>query len=97
MTEEEDEGDFLTTTSQLCDHGVVIALIASFKRNSSARAESYSNNYYLGKYTRSIQDQNWALILEPVTGALEKWKRIGIARIADELVDRWESRDFTII
>jgi hypothetical protein len=46
------------------------------------------------KYYRN---QNWALILEPVDSDAEEWKRIAIARIADELPDGWDTRIFSII
>jgi hypothetical protein len=44
-----------------------------------------------------LRNQDWALILEPVDIGAEEWKRIGIARIVDELVGVWETRVFNLI
>lgn len=46
-----------------------------------------SNNLYLERQKMELQNQSWALILEPVAGDAEEWKWIGIARIADGLID----------
>ena len=57
----------------------------------------YPNSWFLGNYKKTLQDQTWALILEPADVNGGEWKRIGIARIADGLVDGWEARVVTII
>ncbi|TVY25481.1 hypothetical protein LHYA1_G005729 [Lachnellula hyalina] len=95
--EEEDEEVFLNTKLQLRDRGAVVVSIASVKFGSTRIIEPWNYYYYLSNIDESLQDQNWALILEPVIGAVDEWRRIGLARIADGLVDRWESRDFTIL
>ncbi|KAE9380899.1 HET-domain-containing protein [Stipitochalara longipes BDJ] len=73
----------------------VLVRIASVDSNDTFDLDS--NNFYHMRRKRKFQNQNWALILEPVAGDADEWKRIGIARIADTLIDGWESRDFTII
>jgi len=95
--EEEDEEYFLNTKLQLGDRGAVVVLIASSEIDSTRITESINKDYFFSTYSRSLPHQNWALILEPVIGAADEWRRIGLARIANGLVDRWESRDFTIL
>jgi len=88
------EGDYAVLYSHLGARGAAFVHIASLA--SSHVLIPGLNNYSLQEFT-ALQHKNWALILEPAVGDTGEWKRIGVARIADELIDGWQSRDFAII
>jgi hypothetical protein len=94
--EELDEDEFSKVRLELCARGVVIAQLA-FLDSSHITKAATTHNYYQEKYKRYLQDQNWALVLEPTAGQEGEWKRIGIARIADFLIDGWVTRELCII
>jgi Heterokaryon incompatibility protein (HET) len=92
---EEDDGSCSTLHSQLSERGISFVHIASIDTSHAVIPDS--NNYFLQRRKRSLQDQSWGLILEPVPKEEDLWKRIGIARIADGLVDGWGKRVVTIV
>jgi hypothetical protein len=89
-----ERGDSSAVHFYLGEHGAAFVHIASVDTSRhSPEKESFYRKRVIGIY----QHQSWALILEPVVGDAGKWKRIGVARIADELIDGWETRNFTIV
>lgn len=92
--EEENEEDLIIVRIGLCELGATIVHIASL--DSSSFRERFGRD--TSDYERPLlSNQHWALILEPVSGQNDEGKRIGIARVADRLVDGWETGLFAII
>ena len=89
------EGDYAVLYSHLGARGAAFVHIVSLASNHVLVPGL--NNQSRQMFIRILQHQNWALILEPVVGDTGEWKRIGVAKITDELTDGWESREFAII
>jgi len=92
--EEGQKADSSIPHSQLIERGAFLVHIATVESEDAVVPDD--NNFHRMRRKRKFQNQNWALVLEPVIGD-EEWRRIGIARIADALIGGWDSRDFTII
>lgn len=93
--EEVDKEKFTKVYHELSSCGAVIAQIG-FLDSSHFAKSTVKANYFYEIYLRFLQDQNFALVLEPSTEEGE-WKRIGVARIADDFKDGWEAREFCIV
>lgn len=88
------EEEFSTVHHELSSCGAVIAQIAFL--DSSHFAKPVKITYLQKQYQQSLQNQNWALLLEPMAEDGE-WKGIGVARIADDFKDGWETQEFRIV
>jgi hypothetical protein len=65
--------------------------------DKSKRSVSYRTGRDLEDYTRSLNGSIWALILEPVAETQDQYRRIGVARISDDLTDGWDTHIITIV
>lgn len=92
--EKVEEGDGSGVHFHLGEHGAAFVHIASV---DTSRIVHDTKSFYRKMFNGIFRHQSWALILKPAVGDANEWKRIGVARIADDLIDGWETRDFTIL
>ena len=102
---EESQEDLLAAVGDLRESGAVVVRIASL----GVCREIDSGNPYKkplsSGFLEVLENQNWSLVLVPAAvdvgnGEEEtKWRRVGIARVADDLLEGsdWEEKELTII
>ncbi|PVH80499.1 HET-domain-containing protein [Cadophora sp. DSE1049] len=102
---EESQEDLDAAVGELRKSAAVVVRIASLGGSRSIDSGNPSKNPLSKSLLEVLENQNWLLVLGPVVVDQEKnlaghrWRRIGIARVADDLVEGsdWERREFTII
>jgi hypothetical protein len=77
-----------------CVSAIVFVQISTVDK--SKRGVFYGTGRSLEDYRRSLNGSTWALILEPVAETQDEYRRIGVARISDDLTDGWDTRIITI-
>ena len=78
----------------LSARAVVFVQIATIDRNN---AVSRSTGVFLAQHRRSLNGSTWALILEPAAETQDEYRRIGVARISDDLIEGWDTHLITVI
>jgi hypothetical protein len=52
---------------------------------------------YKAELIKSLEAQIWALVLEPTGKVGHEYRRLGIARVSEVLVEGWETQVITIV
>ena len=102
---EESQDALLAAIGDLRESGAVVVRVASLGDNCNTGTGSSYKESLWEEFLEVLENQNWSLVLVPAPVAVgngeneTKWRRAGIARVADDLLEGsdWEESEFTII
>lgn len=89
------EKEWSNLAGDVCARAIVFVQIGTVDR--SKKDVSHWTGRFLEEYGRRLNGSTWALILEPVVDTQDEYRRIGVARISDELTDEWDAHLVTVI